>query len=60
MDPSVDMEAGGQGHWMSAVYFKVSRGIVGRDKFAYFQWFWSHLIGVNVMNVWMFDFTLNQ
>ena len=27
---------------MSAVYFKVSRGIVGRDKFAYFQWFWPH------------------
>ena len=37
MDPSVDMETGGQGHWMSAVCFKVSRGIVGRDKFAYFQ-----------------------
>ena len=32
MDPSVDMEAGGQGHWTSAVYFKVSRGIVGRDE----------------------------
>ena len=43
MDPSVDMEAGGQGHSLSAVYFKVSRGIVGRDKFAYFQWFWPHL-----------------
>ena len=28
---------------MSVGYFKVSRGIVGRDKFAYFQWFWPHL-----------------
>ena len=50
---------------MSAVYFKVSRGIVGRDKFAYFQWFWPRLtlpilIGVNVMDVWMFDFTFIQ
>ena len=35
MDPSVDMEAGGQGT-ECLEYFKVSRGIVGRDKFAYF------------------------
>ena len=28
---------------MSAVYFKVSRGIVGRDKFVYFQWFRPNL-----------------
>ena len=27
---------------MSGVYFKVSRGNVGRDKLAYFQWFCPH------------------
>ena len=48
LDPTIHGPISGHGSWgtgalnVCRVFFKVSRGIVGRDKFAYFQWFWPH------------------